>query len=64
MGIDDSLNDFFVISYTEKSSILCAGDMSFLFVIEEGPSEEVSAHTDGIEIVNSGPNVYENLGKT
>ena len=62
--IDDSLMNFIAMPYTEDSSILGAGDMSFHVVMEEGPSEEVLAHNDGIKNVNSGSNVYENLGKT
>ena len=44
--------------------MLGVGDMSFHVIIEEGPSEEVLAHTDDIENVNSGSNVYVNLGQT
>ena len=54
----------FCISCTEESSIVGAGDISFHVVIEERPSEEVSAHTDGIENVYNCSNVYENLDKT
>ena len=34
------------------------------FVIDEGPSKEISAHTDGTENMNSGSNVYKKLDKT
>ena len=46
----------------EDSSILSAGDMSFHIVIQEGLSEEVSAHTDNIGNMNSGANSYKTLG--
>ena len=55
--------DLYAISYTEEASILGASDMSFHVVIREGPFEEVLAHTDGIENVISGSNIYENLSK-
>ena len=51
--------DVFDISYLGESSIFGAGDMSFHVVIKEGPSKEISGHTDGIENMNSGSNVYK-----
>ena len=51
--------DFYDISYLEESSVLGTGDMSLQMVIKEGPSKEISAHTNGIENMNSGSNVYK-----
>ena len=50
-------NGFHDIFYTEKSSILGAGDMSFHVVAGEGPTTE-------FENMNSGSNVYKMLDKT
>ena len=33
--------DLLNISYTQKSSVLTKGEMSFGYVVEEGPAEEV-----------------------
>ena len=56
--------DFYDIFYLEESSVLGAGDMSLHVVIKEGPSKEISAHTDGIKSMNSCSNVYKKLKKT
>ena len=56
--------DFYDIFYLEESSAFGVGDMSLHVVIKEGPSKEISAHTDGFKNMNSCSNVYKKLEKT
>ena len=51
-GIDDSLMDFYDISYLEESSVLGAdaGDISFHVIIKEGPSKVISAEPTVLRI--------------
>ena len=47
------------ISYTQESSVLVEGEMSFSYVVEEGPSEEVVLECN--ESKNMKSNMCENL---
>ena len=51
--------DLLNISYTQESSVLAEGEMSFDFVVEEGPSEEFVLECNESENMNS--NICENL---
>ena len=39
--VETTVMDLLNISWTQESSVLAKGEMSFSYVIEEGPSEEV-----------------------